>query len=78
MNEQLDSSLVKNFYQQEIKYRQEQQKDLVPPDEEFYQALDKMKASGQIFSGMGLGLDRLAMLLADTNNINQVEFFSIS
>jgi elongation factor P--beta-lysine ligase len=77
MNEQLDSTVIENFYQQEAAARSEQQLDVPPPNIDFYQALDEMKASGHSFAGMGLGLDRLVMLMADKINISDVDFFAV-
>lgn len=46
-----------------------------PIDYEFLDALEKM--SSKRYGGIGLGIDRLAMIMADCDNIKDVEYFTI-
>jgi elongation factor P--beta-lysine ligase len=46
-----------------------------PVDEAFFEAIEQL--TGQSYAGIGLGMDRLAMLMADVPDIAQVEFFAL-
>ncbi len=48
--------------------------DALPPlDERFLDSLERMQQSGNTFSGVGLGIDRLAMIFADITDITEIE-----
>ncbi len=53
------------------------QNDLPVPkiDPDFISALEKLHQTGRTYAGVGLGVERLAMILADTPRLNQVNPF---
>jgi len=76
-NEQLNARFVKSAFEQETGIRQSQGKQVPPIDEEFIEALEKLEKQGQPLAGIGVGLDRLAMLMANVTNISEVEPFTL-
>ncbi|MCL5797680.1 MAG: hypothetical protein M1366_02675 [Patescibacteria group bacterium] len=70
-SENTDSQLIRSRMKEEMVYRSEKKIDFAPIDELFLAALEKMKSKS--WAGIGLGLDRLAMILADTKNIKSLE-----
>lgn len=66
-------TLEKNF-KKEAAYRKNHSLPLHPPDEKFVEAIGRLPPC----AGIGLGVDRLAMLLANTSNIEDVLYFPTS
>lgn len=75
--EQTDAQLVADRFHQEEIYRQHQHLPQAPIDEDFLSALGQMSALGQ-FAGIGLGVERLAMLLAGVSKLKAINPFSLS
>jgi len=69
--EQTDVDKVKKAFHQEKQYRIEQNLPLHPIDQEFLKALELLHKTGKSFAGVGLGVDRLAMIFADIDSIDQ-------
>jgi elongation factor P--beta-lysine ligase len=74
-NENTDAQLVKNSFEKEHDHRLSLGQPTAPIDETFVQAVSAMSAHP--YAGAGLGVDRLAMLFADTNDIKEVEYFCV-
>jgi elongation factor P--beta-lysine ligase len=74
-NENTDYTFVAQKFEEESQSRD--QKGLLnsPIDQEFIQALKEM--SKKSYAGIGVGVDRIAMLFADTTDIRDVEFFHV-
>lgn len=72
-NENTDSKVVKDMFVHENEYRKANKLPFAKIDEEFILALDKM--SDKKYAGIGLGVDRLAMIFADTTDITDIEVF---
>ncbi len=69
--ENTNSESVTKVFEEERKGRIREGQDGVPIDQDFIKALDYMK--NKSYAGIGLGVDRLAMLLADARSIKEVE-----
>jgi lysyl-tRNA synthetase class II len=69
-----NSKILKDNFKTETKFRQDNNLPIHPYDQEF------IDACGQLLTcaGIGLGVDRLAMLFADTPNIEDVIYFPTS
>lgn len=66
--ENTDSKSVKKHMEEEKKIREKNKRIMAPIDREFLKALEAM--SGKKYAGIGLGIDRLAMIFADEDDIN--------
>lgn len=73
--ENTNAAAVQAAFEQEAKVRQQQGLDVPPIDTEFIQALSELE--GRLYAGIGLGVDRLAMMMANADHISQVEPFAI-
>ena len=69
-----DSKIIKQNFETETKFRQEYTLPVHPYDQDFVDACAKIPPC----AGIGLGVDRLAMLFADTPNIEDVLYFPTS
>lgn len=69
-----DSKILKNNFETETRFRQDNNLPIHPYDQEFIEACDQLP----VCAGIGLGVDRLAMLFADTINIEDVIYFPTS
>ena len=69
-----DSKIIKQNFETETKFRQENNLPVYPYDQDFVDACAKIPPC----AGIGLGVDRLAMLFADTRNIEDVLYFPTS
>lgn len=69
-----DSKILKQNFDTETKFRQENKFPTHPYDQEFIKACGQMPAC----AGIGLGVDRLAMLFSNTQNIKNVLYFPTS
>lgn len=72
--ENTDSQTVKKYFQAELSERKKTMKSAHPIDQSFLDAIENLGIT--TYAGIGLGIDRLAMIFADTQNISDVEFFS--
>ncbi len=73
--EQTDSRQVKQYFNKEQRYRKRCQLSAPPVDNHFLQALEKLSHRQQPLAGIGLGVERLAMILADSDRISKVNPF---
>jgi elongation factor P--beta-lysine ligase len=71
--ENTDSESVRKVFLKEKENRKKLGLFAPPIDEQFLQALKTM--SSKKYGGIGLGVDRLAMIMADVPNITDVEVF---
>lgn len=74
-DEQTDVAQIKKYFTQEKQYRQNQNLDIPPLDEDFLQALEILAQSNKNYAGIGLGVDRLAMIMANVKSLDKVNFF---
>jgi elongation factor P--beta-lysine ligase len=65
---------LKQNFETETKFRQENNLPLHPYDQKFVDACGNMPPC----AGIGLGIDRLAMLFADTTDIDDILYFPTS
>jgi elongation factor P--beta-lysine ligase len=72
--ESTDSQLLKDNFEAETKFREENHLPVYPYDQEFIDACGKLPPC----AGIGVGVDRLAMLLADTDQIEDILYFPTS
>jgi elongation factor P--beta-lysine ligase len=61
---------MRELFEVEKKHRAERNMLTPPIDEEFLQSLESLQ--DKTFAGIGLGIERLTMLYADTNNIQDI------
>lgn len=73
--EQTDAKIVKDLMVKEQQHRQKQNQLTAPIDQDFLDALEHMSSTS--YAGSGLGVDRLAMLFANTDDIKEVEYFCV-
>ena len=69
-----DSATLKASFDAETKFRQDNNLPSHPYDQEFIDACGQLP----VCAGIGLGVDRLAMLFADSTNIEDVIYFPTS
>jgi elongation factor P--beta-lysine ligase len=69
-----DSKILKDNFDTETKFRKENNLPVHPYDQKFIKSCGQMPPC----AGIGLGVDRLAMLFADTSNIKDVLYFPTS
>jgi elongation factor P--beta-lysine ligase len=69
-----DSKILQNNFDNETKFRKENNLPTHPYDQKFVEACGKLPSC----AGIGLGVDRLAMLFANTQNIEDVLYFPTS
>jgi len=72
--ETTDSNILQQNFETETKFRQENNLPFHPYDQDFIDSCAKMPPC----AGIGLGIDRLAMLFADTPNIEDILYFPTS
>lgn len=70
-NENTDYESIKTIFEAEKKKRN----NSAEVDEEFIEALKRMQ--GKQYAGIGIGIDRLAMIFTDVTDISEVELFTI-
>ncbi len=68
-NEQTNSTLVKKHFLQEQKFREKNQLPTHPIDNEFLEALKILNSTGKKYAGIGMGVERLAMIMSNQNQI---------
>lgn len=72
-NENLDYKKIEQSFIAEKKRRETSGTLCAQVDQQFVQAVKSMSDSGKSFAGIGLGIDRLAMILANVQDIRQIE-----
>lgn len=75
-NEETDPDRVRTLFTKhhaELTNRAHHDRVIPPIDESFLTSLAQMRASGDTFAGVGLGIDRLAMVFADVSSITAIE-----
>jgi len=75
--ENLETEKIKYEFEQELKYRQKHNLLIHTYDENFLTAIEKLKQQNNQCAGIGLGIDRLAMLFAGAEKISQVNPFCL-
>jgi len=70
-SEYFDEKAIRKMMEYEYQKRREENKNPHPIDEHFLQSLDKL--AGQKWSGIGLGVDRLAMLASGIHSIKEIQ-----
>lgn len=73
--EKTDALAVEQAFVAEQKYRQQAGYTAPPIDQSFLNALANLSKQETSWAGIGLGVDRLAMILANTTEISDVEPF---
>lgn len=68
--EETSRELVQKGFEEELKNRIATHQLTTPIDEEFLQSIDRLHH--QPYAGIGLGIDRLAMILADVTDIHMI------
>lgn len=71
--ENSDYKAVEEKFIREQKNRKDHNLLNSPIDYDFIHALKTMAESGKEYAGIGLGIDRLAMIMADVNDIKEIE-----
>ncbi len=74
--ENLDTDSIKQHFQEEATARQQAHQPVHPLDQDFLTAIETLQKTGMTYAGIGLGIDRLAMLLAGVDSIGEVEYFT--
>jgi lysyl-tRNA synthetase class 2 len=74
-SEQTDPQIVQQHFEQERQYRRQQNLPTAPLDHKFIQALEKLQQSGHTYAGVGLGIERLAMLAANQEALSNINPF---
>ncbi len=72
--ENLDVDLIEAAFAQENQYRLAQHLASHPIDHSFLDAIKTLAATDESFAGIGLGLDRLVMLMANSVEISEVRW----
>lgn len=75
--EQTDPQQTQQHFAQIRKLRSSQKVPILPVDPDFMQALEKLDQSNQTFAGVGLGIERLAMILADKKKLSSINPFTL-
>lgn len=70
--EQTDARTVRQHFTKEQNFRIKNNLPVPKIDEEFLQVLENLDQTGQEFAGIGLGVERLAMILADVERISDL------
>jgi lysyl-tRNA synthetase class 2 len=70
--EQLDVASIRRLFQAEQQARLRRGQKPQPVDEEMLAAIRTLAHTGKTYAGMGLGIDRLALVLAELDDINQL------
>lgn len=68
--ESTDIKVIMKVFKEEEKLRKARDLDPQPVDYEFIRSLEKMK--GKSYAGIGLGVDRLVLLMADIRDISEL------
>jgi elongation factor P--beta-lysine ligase len=76
-NENTDANQIREYFEEEQNHRQKTESFVSPTDTTFLQAIENMNQSGKAYAGVGLGVDRLAMILADCTNVTDIEPLSV-
>jgi len=69
-NEQTDATLVEEAFLLEQKQRQKNQLPVHPIDNDFLEALQKMHSTKKQYAGIGVGLERVEMILSNLQTLN--------
>ncbi len=75
--EQTEAEKIRQHFQQEQAYRKKHDLFVPQVDQKFLQALNKMNQTNQSYAGIGLGVDRLAMIMADQTELSQINPFTM-
>lgn len=74
-NENTNMTQLRERSEQERQARSAAGMTAPPVDDAFFAAIEQLE--GRPYAGIGLGIDRLAMLMADVPDIAEVEFFAL-
>jgi len=70
--ENLDATTVEAAFKEEKNYRHHQRLPYAPIDQDFLKTLSQLRQRYHSLAGMGVGIDRLTMLLSSTKHIQEV------
>lgn len=73
--EQTDSKLLNKIFLQEKQYREANNLPTHEIDQEFLNSLEKLHQTQKKYAGMGLGIDRLAMIFSNVDEIKKINPF---
>ena len=76
--ENLDTAKLRASFRAEKLHRQQQGLEVPPIDAQFMWAVHQLQESGKCYAGIGLGVDRLAMIMANVTDIKEVEPFALN
>lgn len=71
--ENLNAAQIKTAFEEAVKYRQQIGKSAPPIDTQLLSSLTTLASKYSNLAGIGLGVDRLAMLMANTTEIGEIE-----
>lgn len=75
--ENTDTKAIQKVFLTEEKIRKNKKKVSPVIDKDFLEALTKIRQLADQYAGIGLGIDRLAMIMANASDIKQVEPFFV-
>ena len=75
--EQTDVKLIAKHFSAEQKYRQQSNLSQPAIDQDFLQTLTTLHQTQQQYAGIGLGVERLAMILSDQENLADINPFTL-
>lgn len=75
--ENTDFQAIQAVFEQEQRLRKTKQLPSHPIDSEFLSALKTLAETGRSYAGIGLGVDRLALVLSGASDITMVEPFTL-
>jgi lysyl-tRNA synthetase class 2 len=76
-SEQTDPQIIQQHFEQEQQYRRQHNLPAAPLDQDFIQALSKLHQSGRTYAGVGLGVERLAMIAARASSLSEINPFTL-
>jgi len=74
--ENLHPGKIGEAFEAEAETRHQSQRPTHPIDTAFISAISALNRTAKSYAGIGLGMDRVAMIFADSSEISDVEYFS--
>ncbi|PWU22974.1 hypothetical protein C5B42_04515 [Candidatus Cerribacteria bacterium 'Amazon FNV 2010 28 9'] len=75
--EQTDTTIVRQYMEQEREVRIKNGQTVSPLDEEFLSSLQTLHETGKSYAGIGLGIDRLTLMMTNGQQIPSSFFFNL-